>query len=214
MNKLNVTGRTKVNRLPKRASYDKNVIYKILDSTFVCHIAFKIDKQVYIIPIIYGRKDDYIFVHGSKNSRMLKLFEAGGDVSLAVTLVDGIVLARSAFHHSINYRSVIIFGKPQKIETPEEKNKALEIIFNHMVPGRWNEVRKPNTKELKATSVFSLKINEASAKVKEGGPNDEKEDLSMNVWAGIIPLKTIAKGSVRSIDLNENIILPEYLEKL
>ena len=113
MNKLNVTGRTKVNRLPKRASYDKNVIYKILDSTFVCHIAFKIDGHVYIIPTIYGRKDDYILVHGSKNSRMLKSFEKGEDVSISVTLVDGIVLARSAFHHSINYRSVIIFGKPK-----------------------------------------------------------------------------------------------------
>ncbi len=213
MDKLNITGRTKVNRLPKRASYDRNLIYNILDETFVCHVAFKINDQVFIIPTIYGRKGDSIFIHGSKNSRMLKAFEKDEDVCISVTLVDGIVLARSAFHHSINYRSIIIFAKPEKIENPKEKEKALEVIIEHVIPDRFSEIRKPNKKELNATSVYSFKINEASAKVREGGPNDEKEDMELNVWAGILPLKLVHGKPVRDPYLKDNIILPEYLEK-
>jgi len=210
---LNVTARTKVNRLPDRASYDINVIYNILDSAFVCHIAFKIRGQINIIPTIYGRKDDTIFIHGSRKSRMLKLFETRDDVCISVTLLDGIVLARSAFHHSINYRSVIIFGKPDKIETQEEKEKALQIIFNHLIPGRWDEIRKPDKKELNATSVFSFKITEASAKIREGGPKDEKEDEELKIWAGVLPIKTISYEPVRAEDLNKGIRLPQYLNK-
>lgn len=213
LNKLNATGRTKVNRLPKRASYDTNVIYKILDDAFVCHIAFKINDLVNIIPTIYGRKDETLFIHGSAKSRMLKSFETGEVVCISVTIVDGIVLARSAFHHSINYRSVIIFGRPVKIEAPEEKEKALKVIFSHFIPGRWDDIRKPNKKELDATSVFTFRINEASAKIREGGAIDEKEDMELNVWAGVLPIKSISYEPLRAEDLKKDIGLPEYLKK-
>ncbi|HSD63560.1 MAG TPA: pyridoxamine 5'-phosphate oxidase family protein [Ignavibacteriaceae bacterium] len=214
MNKLNVTTRTKVNRLPKRASYDTDVMFDILDDAFVCHIAFKFKGQINIIPTIYGRKDDTIFIHGSNKSRMLKSFESGEEVCVSVTIVDGIVLAKSAFHHSINYRSLIIFGRPRKIETREEKEKALQIIFNHFIPGRWDEIRKPNKKELDVTLVYSFKINEASAKIREGDPIDDKEDEQLNIWAGVLPIKTISYEPIRAGNLNKNIILPEYLKKV
>ncbi len=212
MKKLNITSRTKINRLPKRASYDTNLIYKILDESFICQIGFKINGQVYIIPTAYGRKDDIIYIHGSKNSRMLKSFESGEGICVSITLVDGIVLARSAFHHSINYRSVIIFGKPEAITDEGGKNKALEIIMNHLVPGRWNEIRKPNEKELNSTSVFSLRITEASAKIRTGPAIDDKEDLNLKVWAGVLPLNIIAEEPVRNLDLEDDILLPDYLK--
>lgn len=213
MNKLSITSRIKVNRLPKRASYDADKIYNILDDAFVCHIAFKTRKQINIIPTIYGRKDDKIFIHGSKNSRMLKSFETGNEICVSVTLIDGIVLARSAFHHSINYRSVIIFGKPEKIEKRPEKESALQIIFDHFIPGRWDDVRRPDKKELDVTSVFSININEASAKIREGGPVDDKDDLEFNVWAGVMPIKLISSLPVGAENLKPDIDIPEYLKK-
>lgn len=213
MNKLNVTGRTRINRLPERASYDINIINDILDHSFICHVAFRIGDQVNIIPTIYGRKDDKIFFHGSKNSRMLKSFESGEEICVSITLIDGIVLARSAFHHSINYRSVIIYGKPVMVETKEDKERALQIIFDHFIPGRWQEIRKPDKKELNATSVFSFKISEASAKIRKGDPNDAKEDEELNVWAGVLPIQTIFNDPVRAENLKEEIILPEYLRR-
>ncbi|MCL5030408.1 MAG: pyridoxamine 5'-phosphate oxidase family protein [Bacteroidetes bacterium] len=212
MKNISITNRTKINRLPKRASYDINVINNILDEAFVCHVGFKIDDQVYIIPTAYGRKDNLIFIHGSKNSRMLKSFSSGDDISISVTLVDGLVLARSAFHHSVNYRSVVIFGKPEEILSKGEKTYALEIIMEHIIAGRWNEVRKPNEKELNATSVFSLKIDEASAKIRTGPSVDDEEDLNLNVWSGILPLKVIAEEPVPSLEFKENISLPDYIK--
>ena len=212
MSKLSVTKRTKVNRIPKRASYDKETVYEILDSTFICQVGFNIDGQVYIIPTAFGRKDDLIYVHGSNKSRMLNSFQNGKDICISVTLVDGIVLARSAFHHSINYRSVVIFGKPQEIISKDDKTKALGIIMEHIIPGRWNDVRQPSKKELDITSVFSLKIDEASAKIRTGMPADEKEDLSLNMWSGIVPLKFTACDPVNNIDLKENIPLPDYVK--
>ncbi|MFZ0456186.1 MAG: pyridoxamine 5'-phosphate oxidase family protein [Ignavibacteriaceae bacterium] len=211
MDKLNITGRTKVKRLPKRAAYDIETIYKILDDTFVCQVGFDIDGQVYIIPTNFGRKENRIFIHGSKKSRMLKSFESGKDISISVSLIDGIVLARSAFHHSVNYRSVIIFAKPEKIINEKEKNEALKTIFDHIMPGRWEDVRKPNKKELDATSVFSFKIDEASAKTRTGPAIDDKEDLNLNVWAGVLPLKTIPGEPVNNDDLNDDILRPDYL---
>ena len=211
MRKLTVTSRTKVNRLPKRAAYDLETIYKILDDTFICQVGFKIDGKVYIIPTAFGRKDNYIFIHGSKKSRMLKSFESGEDVCISVSLIDGIVLARSAFHHSVNYRSVIIFAKPEKILEDDDKSEALNTILEHIMPGRWEDVRKPNKKELEVTSVFSFKIDEASAKIRNGRAIDDKEDLSLNVWAGVLPLKTIALDPVDNNDLNDGISIPGYL---
>jgi len=213
MKKLDITNRTRVKRLPKRASYDSDVIYNILDETFICQVGFKINNHVYIIPTAFGRKNELVYIHGSKNNRMLKSFETGEDICISVTLVDGIVLAKSAFHHSINYRSVILFGKPNKIVSNEEKNKALEIIMDHIIPGRWGDTRKPNAKELKATSVFSIQINEASAKIRTGPPNDDKEDIDLNVWTGVIPTKIIAEEPIKNVNLIDNIPLPDYLKQ-
>jgi len=211
MQKLNITERTKINRMPVRGFYDRDTFYKILDESFICQIGFNIDGKVNVIPTLYGRKDDSIFIHGSKNSRMLNSFENGSEVCFSVTIVDGIVLARSAFHHSVNYRSVVLFGKPEKVESADEKTKALEIIMNHIIPGRWDEIRKPNDKELNLTSVFSLKINEASAKVRTGPAVDDKEDLDLNVWAGVLPLKMITEKPINNPDLKPDISLPNYL---
>ena len=214
MEKLKITTRTKVNRLPKRASYEVEEVYKILDQSFVCQIGFKIDGQVNIIPTLYGRKNDLIFIHGSKNSRMLKSFSSGEDICLSVTTIDGIVMARSAFHHSVNYRSVVLFGKPSEIINNKEKTDALEAIFDHFIPGRWDDVRKPNEKELNLTSVFSVKIDEASAKMRSGPPADDKEDYSLKIWAGIIPIKKIYGEPVRDDLLPESLILPDYIKNI
>lgn len=211
MNKLNITGRTKVKRLPKRAFYDTETIYKILDDTFLCHVGFEIGEQVNMIPVNYGRKDNQIFIHGSKKSRMLKSFESGKDVCISVSMIDGIVLARSAFHHSVNYRSVVIFASPVKIVNENEKSEALKVIFDHIMPGRWEDVRKPDKKELEATSVFSFRIDEASAKIRSGPVVDEKEDLDLNIWAGILPLKTIPAEPIRDEGLDDTILIPEYI---
>ncbi len=208
---LKITGRTKIKRLPKRASYDLDIIYNILDDTFICHLGFKINGNVYIIPTNFGRKDNQIFIHGSKKSRMIKSFESGEDVSISISLIDGIVLARSAFHHSVNYRSVVIFAKPEKIENEDDKKKALNVIMNHILPGRWEDVRKPNKKELDATSVFSFKIDEASAKIRNGPAVDDKEDLNLNVWAGILPLEIYAGEPVKDELLKDSISIPEYI---
>ncbi len=214
MGKLNVTNRTKVKRLPQRASYETEVIYKILDGALVCHLGFIYKGSVNIIPTFYGRKDDLIYIHGSYNSRMLKLFSSGEDVCLSVTIIDGLVLARSAFHHSVNYRSIVMYCKPEEIIDSEEKTKALEIIMNHILQDRWQEVRKPNQKELDVTSVFSFKINEASAKMRTGPPADDKEDYDLDVWAGVIPIKTSYDKPIRDELLRENVVLPEYIRSI
>ena len=212
MEELKKTNRTKVKRSPKRAVYDIETIYKILDEAFVCHVAFKIDGQVFIIPTAYGRKDNEIFIHGSNKSRMLNSIRAGEDICISVTLIDGIVAARSVFHHSVNYRSVIIFSKGEEILEKDEKLNALKIITEHIIPNRWEEARKPNEKEMQITSVFKFKIDEASAKIRVGPPVDEKEDYNLNVWAGVIPLKTVTENPIRDTLLEENIPLPNSIK--
>jgi nitroimidazol reductase NimA-like FMN-containing flavoprotein (pyridoxamine 5'-phosphate oxidase superfamily) len=208
---LKITNRTKIKRLPKRGAYDIDTICKILDDTFICQVGFKINGQVYIIPTNFGRKDNRIYIHGSNKSRMLKSFESGEDICISISIIDGIVLARSAFHHSVNYRSVVIFARPEEITNEEEKNEALKIILEHIMPGRWEDVRKPNKKELEATSVFSFKIDESSGKIRTGPAADDKEDLSLNVWAGVLPLKSIPGEPINNKDLNDNILIPDYL---
>ncbi len=213
MEELKKTNRTKVNRVPKRAVYEKETIYKILDETFVCQVAFKIDGQVFIIPTAFGRKDDSIFIHGSNKSRMLNSIKSGEDICIGVTLIDGIVAARSIFHHSINYRSVIIFGEGKEIVDHEEKISALKIITEHILPGRWNDARQPNEKELEITSVFEFKIDEASAKIRTGPPVDEKEDYNLNVWAGVIPLEVKVGEPIKDVEMKKDILLPDYMKK-
>ena len=195
------TPRTQVKRLPKRAVYSHEKIHAILDDGFVCHVGFVADGLPYVIPTNYARRGNEIFIHGSAASRMLKALGDGIDVCVTVTLVDGFVLARSAFHHSVNYRSVVIFGKARVVNDPAEKMEALRCFTNHVVPGRWEEVRPPDEQELKATEVLAVPIEEVSAKVRSGPPVDDEADLAIPAWAGVVPLRTVAGAPVPAEDL-------------
>jgi nitroimidazol reductase NimA-like FMN-containing flavoprotein (pyridoxamine 5'-phosphate oxidase superfamily) len=185
------TKRTKVKRVPVRGQYDLKSIYSILDDHFLCHIGFVHDDHPVVIPTLYGRYKDRLYIHGATTSRLLKSLQEGIDISVAVTHVDGLVLARSAFHHSMNYRSVVLFGRADLVTDPEEKLIGLKTVSDQIISGRWEEVRQPNQKELKATSVLSIPINEGSAKVRTGPPVDDKEDYDLDIWAGIMPIKLI-----------------------
>jgi nitroimidazol reductase NimA-like FMN-containing flavoprotein (pyridoxamine 5'-phosphate oxidase superfamily) len=177
-----------VRRLPQRGVYDKAQVYAILDEGFLCHVGFAIDGQPYVIPTGYARSGDEIFLHGSAASRMLHTLGDGLDVCVTVTLVDGFVLSRSAFHHSINYRSVVMMGRARVLEDPAEKTAALRCFTDHILPGRWDEVRSPSEQELKATMVLALPLREVSAKVRQGPPVEDERDLGRPVWAGVVPL--------------------------
>lgn len=205
------TERTRVKRLPKRGEYDREVINAILDEGFICYVGFAADGQPYVIPTGYARIGNDLYIHGSAASRMLRGIAEGIDVCVTVTLVDGLVLARSAFHHSINYRSVVILGKAELVETADEKNAVLEAFTEHVIPGRWAEVRWPNELELKATTILKLPINEASAKIRTGGPVDDEEDYAMNVWAGVIPLKLTNRDPIPDDRLDEGIAIPAHV---
>ena len=197
--------RTQVRRLPKRGHYDPAVVHAILDEGFVCHVGFVHDGAPVVIPTNYGRDGNTLFIHGSAASRMLRTLEQGVPVSIAVTLVDGLVLARSAFHHSINYRSVVIFGTAVAVNDPEEKNEALRLFTEQLIPGRWDEVRQPAPQELKGTSVLKIALDEASAKVRTGGPVDDEEDYALPIWAGVLPLKTTSGAPIDDTRLNSGL---------
>jgi len=182
------TERTQVKRLAKRAVYDRAQVHAILDEGFICHIGFVADGQPYVIPTGYARSGETLYIHGSAASRMLRALGQGAPLCVTVTLVDGLVLARSAFHHSMNYRSVVLLGQARLVTDPAEKNQALACFTNHIVPGRWNEVRQPTEQELKSTTVLALPLDEVSAKVRTGGPIDDEEDYALPVWAGVVPL--------------------------
>src|SRR5689334_13364927 len=185
------TTKNRINRLPKRAHYEHETIYRILDEALICHVGFAENGQPFVIPTNFARVDDTIILHGAKASRLLKHIEAGYPVCVEATIVDGLVLARSVFHHSINYRSVILFGKGRLIQDEQEKLMALQAVTDHLIPGRWQEARLPNRKELNSTRVVSIEIDEASAKVRLGPPVDEDEDYTLPVWAGILPLQEV-----------------------
>lgn len=185
--------RSRVRRAPKRADYDRETIDAILDEALIAHLGFVADGQPYVIPAIHARVGDEVLIHGSAASRMVTLLGAGIPACLTVTLVDGLVLARSAFHHSMNYRSVVLLGTARFVEGPEERERALEAFTEKLLPGRWDAVRPPTRQELKGTRVLALPIDEASAKVRTGPPVDDAEDYSLDVWAGVIPL-TLTRG--------------------
>jgi len=182
------TPRTTVRRLPKRGVYDKAEVYAILDEGFICHVGFAIDGQPYVIPTGYARSGGQIFLHGSAASRMLRSLGDGLDVCVTVTLVDGFVLSRSAFHHSINYRSVVMLGHARVVADPAEKMVALRCFTDHILPGRWDEVRPPSEQELKSTMVLALPLEEVSAKVRKGPPVEDEGDITRPAWAGVVPL--------------------------
>lgn len=209
------TPRTRINRLPKRGDYSQETIYGILDAAFICHAGFVVDGQPYVIPTSYGRAGDTLYLHGSAASRMLRTLAGGVDVCVTVTLLDGIVLARSAFHHSMNYRSVVILGKATPIEGEAAKFEALRIIVEQIVPGRWEHVRKPSAQELKATAVLSLPIEEASAKLRAGPPLDEEEDYALDTWTGVLPLAMRAGEPIPDPRLHANAAqIPEHIERI
>ena len=193
---LPVTERTRVRRLPARGVFDRAAIYGILDEAIVCHVAFAVDGQPYAIPTGYARIGDALYLHGSAASRMVRQLSGGVDVCVTVTIVDGLVLARSAFHHSMNYRSAVVLGRARLVTERDEKETALRCFTDHIVPGRWAEVRPITDQELKGTSVLALPIEEASAKVRTGPPLDDDEDLEWPVWAGVVPLVTTAGAPV------------------
>lgn len=185
------TTRTSVRRRPERGAYDRTQIDGILDEGLICHAGFLDGGCPVVIPMGFARRGDHLLMHGSTASRMMRLLAAGAEVCVTVTLLDGLVLARSAFHHSMNYRSVVVFGRCTEIVDPESKTEALRAISEHLVPGRWAEVRPPSAQELKATRVLALPINEASAKIRKGGPIDDQEDMALVVWAGVLPLALV-----------------------
>jgi uncharacterized protein len=205
------TERTTLKRLPKRGSFERETVYGILDEGFVCHVGFVVDGQPFVIPTAYGRKGDVLYIHGARASRTQKALAAGADVCVTVTLVDGLVLARSAFHHSINYRSVVVFGRARVVESDEEKTLALQAFTEHVMPGRWDEVRWPTAQELAATLVLALPLSEASAKIRTGPPIDDEEDYELPVWAGVLPLRTAAGWPTPDPRLPVETRLPEYV---
>jgi uncharacterized protein len=189
MEAFSPTDRTTVRRLPKRGVYDKSEVYAILDEGFICHVGFAIDGQPYVIPTGYARLGDEIFLHGSAASRMLRSVGDGLDVCVTVTLVDAFVLSRSAFHHSINYRSVVMLGRARVLADPAQKLVAMRCFTNHILPGRWEEVRQPSDQELKSTLVLALPLEEVSAKVRKGPPIEDEIDIPRPTWAGVVPLR-------------------------
>jgi uncharacterized protein len=207
------TERTTLKRLPQRGSYDRELVYKILDEGFFCHVGFAVNGQPFVIPTAYGRVGDKLYIHGSAASRTLRAAGGGMPVCVTVTLVDGLVLARSAFHHSINYRSVVILGAATMVEAAEEKMTALRAFTEHVIPGRWDDVREPNEQELKGTSVLALPLVEVSAKVRTGPPKDEEEDMTIPVWAGELPLRITAGSPVDDPQLSAGVRPPAYVTR-
>jgi uncharacterized protein len=210
---LESTDRTSVKRLPKRANYDREVIHSILDEGVICHVGFSLDGQPFVIPTGYARVGDNLYIHGSAASRMLRNLEKGIAVCATVTLLDGLVLARSAFHHSMNYRSVVIFGEATAVLGQAEKMAALKAFTEHIVPGRWESVRKPNESELKGTLVLSIPIEEASAKIRTGPPVDDESDYDLPVWAGVLPLHLATSAPVSDERLRHEVDFPCFSER-
>ena len=204
------TARTRVVREPDRAVYDRETVYRILDEGFLCHVGFTVDGQPFVIPTSYGRKDASLYIHGSAASRMLRQMKEGVPVCITVTLLDGLVLARSVFNHSMNYRSVVVMGKATLVDDPEEKLLALRVLSEHILRGRWDDSRQPNERELKATSVLRVPIEEYSAKVRSGPPIDDAEDYSFPTWAGVIPLEMKAGIPINDPQLDPNRPVPGY----
>jgi nitroimidazol reductase NimA-like FMN-containing flavoprotein (pyridoxamine 5'-phosphate oxidase superfamily) len=204
------TPRTRVVREADRGVYDRETVYNILDEGFICHVGFVVDGQPYVIPTSYGRSGDNLYIHGSAASRMLRNLNSDIPVCITVTLLDGLVLARSIFNHSMNYRSVVILGKATVVAEPIEKIEALRRLSEHILPDRWAESRPPNERELKATFALRVPITEFSAKVRKGPPIDDEEDYSFQTWAGVIPLETVARPPIPDERCNPELAVPAY----
>jgi len=213
MSEFPITDRNRVRRAAKRGQYDEATVHNILDATSICHVGFVVEGQPYVIPTIYGRKGNTLYLHGSIKSRLLNRLPEALPVCITVTHLDGIVLARSLFHHSMNYRSVVCFGEAREVEGAE-KLEALKVVTDQILAGRWEEARQPSEKEMQVTSVLALEIESASAKIRSGDPVDEREDLDLSVWAGILPVKQVYDRPVPAENLREGIDLPDSLNKV
>ncbi|NEQ98315.1 MAG: pyridoxamine 5'-phosphate oxidase family protein [Cyanothece sp. SIO2G6] len=208
---LPVTDRSKVKRVPKRGCYDRALINQILDEALVLHVGFMANNQPFVIPMTYGRDGDRLYLHGAVTSRLLQNLEQGIDICVTATLLDGLVLARSIFHHSMNYRSVVLFGRATLVDDEAEKLHALKVLSEHIVPGRWEQARKPNPQEANATTVLAFPIEEGSAKVRSGGPVDDAADYELPIWAGQLPLKLTPSAPIADDKLESDIPVPENL---
>lgn len=209
MTQFEPSSRSRIRRIPDRGSYDTETIYDIIDEAILCHVGFSIDNRPFVLPTIHARDEDRLLFHGAKASRMLKHIQEGHLICVTITLLDGLVLARSVFHHSMNYRSVILFGTGSVVEDPDEKLRGLEVLTQHLLPERWNDVRLPNEKEMNATTLVSMSIDEASAKIRSGPPEDEEEDYALPIWAGVLPIRQQILNPVDDDRLSEDIPVPE-----
>jgi nitroimidazol reductase NimA-like FMN-containing flavoprotein (pyridoxamine 5'-phosphate oxidase superfamily) len=210
---MNLTKRTELRRVPDRGSHDRATIHRILDAGFLAHVGFCLDGQPFVIPTLYGRDGERLYLHGSAASRMLRELETGVAACVTVTLVDGLVLSRSAFDHSMNYRSMVAFGTAREVVDPEQKVKSLRVISEHLIAGRWADVRGPSQKELKATRVLAFSIEEASSKVRSGPPLDDESDYGMPVWAGVLPLEMKSRPPIPDDKLVEGVTVPDYVRR-
>lgn len=205
-------GKNRVRRRPDRGHYDKATVYGIIDEAMLCHIGFVQDGEPFVIPVLHARKGDQLLVHGSSKSRLLKYLQAGNQVGVNITILDGIVLAKTVFNQSVNYRSVVLFGKGRLIEEQDEKMEALEHLTERIMPGVWGAARKPNETELKATSIVSISLETASAKIRSGPPKDDVEDQGLPVWAGVLPLKQMIQTPISADYTDENMSIPDYVK--
>jgi len=206
------TERTRVRRISDRGHYDQDTIFSIIDEAMICHVGFIQNNNPVVIPTIHARLGNTLYIHGSGASRMLKVISNQNNICVTISLIDGIVLARSAFHHSMNYRSVVIFGSGRKINDPKEKLNALKAVSDHLIPERWDDVRPPNQKELDATTVIAISLEEASAKIRTGPPSDDEDDYKLSVWAGVLPITLIKEELIPDPVLPDKIDIPNYLK--
>jgi len=208
------TERTRVRRIPERGIYDQKVVFEILDAGYMCHVGFTADHGPVALPTLYGRSGSTLYIYGPPAAGMLRAMRTDIQACVTVTHVDGIVLARSLFHHSMNYRSVVVFGVAKEVTDVVEKMSALEVISENIVPGRWNDARKPNTSEFTQTIVLKMSLDEASAKVRTGPPGDDEEDYTMNVWVGVLPLRQVSGELIADPRLSAGISIPDYLHEM
>jgi nitroimidazol reductase NimA-like FMN-containing flavoprotein (pyridoxamine 5'-phosphate oxidase superfamily) len=208
-----ITARNKVRRMPKRGHYDRQTVHAIIDEALVCHVAFAVNGVPTVIPTLHARRGDTLLLHGAKTSRLLQHVGAGNPVSIAITLIDGIVLARSVFHHSMNYRSVVLHGTGRLLESDAEKLQSLEAFAEHIARGRWADARRPTKKELKATSVVAVPIELAAAKIRTGPPLDDEADYSLPIWAGVLPLAQRPGKAIPDPRLGRGIDVPSYVRR-
>ena len=213
MNNNAPSDRSRVKRQPRRGAYDRKTIHAILDEALVCHVGIVENSQPFVMPMTYARDGDRILIHGSKASRAMKAIASGADVCVTVTRTDGLVLARSAFHHSMNYRSVVILGKGRAIEDTDEKREGFRRYFERLIPGRWDHVREPDEAEMKQTLLVEIPLDEASAKARTGPPVDEDDDYALGVWAGVIPIRETAGAPVPDDRLRDGIEMPEHVKE-